>query len=371
MFRFIIRDTRFWASQYEFYLFSTIFNKHIFLLQPTNTLKVNDKGEEEWYLNLLSDNFFQAKNLFLPPGRTEPPQTQCFMGLINLEHFVSLRLVPKKKSNEANQPDIPPVNDACNNGNVDPNPPNIPPVNDSNQTNSQFPGKSPNKINGVDTDSSDSDNQVIGNKKENKNAKRKRLLKERMYQKVIERIQQQKDKERLSEKNKTQAGRMLNKQPRGKRLRAPKNTDYYSDASGDIVDDNISIDQPDEILMENLVAKKKQNMQPYKRGYWENYYFSETQQTNFALKLIKLDFKRKLGDLNRKRQQCQNEMAQCVLEENKIKKSSRVVKGKKNLYEALQTKLANIDSEIIQYKWEMKRKPLFHKYDAIYALKKN
>ena len=63
-------------------------------------------------------------------------------------------------------------------------------------------------------------------------------------------------------------------------------------------------------------------------------------------------------------------MAQCVLEENKIKKSSRVVKGKKNLYEALQTKLANIDSEIIQYKWEMKRKPLFHKYDAIYALKK-
>ena len=70
-------------------------------------------------------------------------------------------------------------------------------------------------------------------------------------------------------------------------------------------------------------------MQPYKRGYWENYYFSETQQTNFALKLIKLDFKRKLGDLNRKRQQCQNEMAQCVLEENKIKKSSRVVKGKK------------------------------------------
>ena len=109
----------------------------------------------------------------------------------------------------------------------------------------------------------------------------------------------------------------------------------------------------------------------YKRGYWENYYFSETQQTNFALKLIKLDFKRKLGDLNRKRQQCQNEMAQCVLEENKIKKSSRVVKGKKNLYEALQTKLANIDSEIIQYKWEMKRKPLFHKYDAIYALKKN
>ena len=252
----IIRDTRFWASQYEFYLFSTIFNKHIFLLQPTNTLKVNDKGEEEWYLNLLSDNFFQAKNLFLPPGRTEPPQTQCFMGLINLEHFVSLRLVPKKKSNKANQPDIPPVNDACNNGNVDPNPPNIPPVNDSTQTNSQFPGKSPNKINGVDTDSSDSDNQVIGNKKENKNAKRKRLLKERMYQKVIERIQQQKDKERLSEKNKTQAGRMLNKQPRGKRLRAPKNTDYYSDASGDIVDDNISIDQPDEILMENLVAKK-------------------------------------------------------------------------------------------------------------------
>ena len=77
-----------------------------------------------------------------------------------------------------------------------------------------------------------------------------------MYQKVIERIQQQKDKERLLEKNKTQAGRMLNKQPRGKRLRAPKNTDYYSDASGDIVDDNISIDQPDEILMENLVAKK-------------------------------------------------------------------------------------------------------------------
>ena len=74
--------------------------------------------------------------------------------------------------------------------------------------------------------------------------------------------------------------------------------------------------------------------------------------------------------MNRKRQQCQNEMAQCVLEENKIKKSLRVVKGKKNLYEALQTKLANIDSEIIQYKWEMKRKPLFHKYDAIYALKK-
>ena len=112
-------------------------------------------------------------------------------------------------------------------------------------------------------------------------------------------------------------------------------------------------------------------MQPYKRGHWENYYFSETQQTNFALKLIKLDFKRKLDDLNRKRQQCRNEMSQCVLEENKIKKSTRIVNGKKNLYESLLTKLANIESEIIQYKWEMKRKPLFHKYDAIYALKKN
>jgi predicted nucleic acid-binding protein len=64
-------------------------------------------------------------------------------------------------------------------------------------------------------------------------------------------------------------------------------------------------------------------------------------------------------------------MAQCVLEENKIKKSTRIANGKKNLYESLQTKLANIESEIIQYKWEMKRKPLFHKYDAIYALKKN
>ena len=49
---------------------------------------------------------------------------------------------------------------------------------------------------------------------------------------------------------------MLKKQPRGKRLRAPKNTDYYSDASGEVVDDNISIDQPDDILMENLAGKK-------------------------------------------------------------------------------------------------------------------
>ena len=66
----------------------------------------------------------------------------------------------------------------------------------------------------------------MNNKKEHRKARRKRLLKERMRQKVLERIQQQKEKDRLSEKNKAKDLRLLNKQPRGKRLRAPKNTDY-------------------------------------------------------------------------------------------------------------------------------------------------
>ena len=51
-------------------------------------------------------------------------------------------------------------------------------------------------------------------------------------------------------------------------------------------------------------------------------------------------------------------------------KSERKIKEKTNKVELLKQKIKDVDTAINDLQHEMKRKPMFHKLDAIYALKK-
>ena len=99
--------------------------------------------------------------------------------------------------------------------------------------------------------------------------------------------------------------RLIKKQPRAQKVYKPlKNRDYYSDASGELVDDDISIDSLNDLWKGNLVSRKKQKLKENQKDEWIKYSFSTSQQTTFAMKLIKKEYVDKLDTLNLKRKEC-------------------------------------------------------------------
>ena len=164
--------------------------------------------------------------------------------------------------------------------------------------------------------------------------------------------------------------RLAKKQPRGKVYKPPKNQDYYSDASGEIEDDDVSIDDLQDHWKGLLVARKKQKLKENQKDEWTKYAFDKSQQSNFAMKLIKKEYVDKLEELKLKRTVCLSNLQNAYDDQILNNKSSRKINEKTKKIDFIKNKIKDIDSTINYLQYEMKRKPMFQKFDAIYALKK-
>ena len=92
------------------------------------------------------------------------------------------------------------------------------------------------------------------------------------------------------------------KQPRAQKVyRPPKNRDYYSDASGELVDDDISIDSLTDLWKGTFVSRKKQKLKENQKDEWMKHSFCKSQQSTFAMKLIKKEYVDKLDRLQLKK----------------------------------------------------------------------
>ena len=132
----------------------------------------------------------------------------------------------------------------------------------------------------------------------------------------------------------------LMKQPRAQKVyRPPKNRDYYSDASGELVDDDISIDSLTDLWKGTFVSRKKQKLKENQKDEWMKHSFCKSQQSTFAMKLIKKEYVDKLDRLQLKRKECRDDLNVAYEEQTKNIKSERKINEKTNKVDLLKKKM--------------------------------
>ena len=93
---YLIRDTRFWCSQFEFQIFQRFFNIRIYSLQAETRSKTkNIDKEREWSLLLKGDNFDLGNDL---PIIENNDGRFCFLSVVGETHFLSVKTQTKQLS---------------------------------------------------------------------------------------------------------------------------------------------------------------------------------------------------------------------------------------------------------------------------------
>ena len=138
-----------------------------------------------------------------------------------------------------------------------------------------------------------------------------------------------------------------------------------------ISSDDVSIESFDAETVEQMEEKKKLGMTIEKINHWEKFAFEEDQLKKNVKEMLQREFQVQINFLNETRLALKKERNKIVsvLRQPNIRVRLKQKKiDKRDFWDA---KLVKNQIKITNMEWDMQQKPLFHKYDAITAIRKS